>query len=411
MPELLIGELAGGGAGVARHEGTVWFVRGALPGELVEAEELRRRAGVIEARVVRVVQPGAWREAEPCPVLGVCGGCDLGHVRREVTADALRAVVRGALRHAPVVLAEAVEAAPVVVSPLGWRLRARMRWDAGSRRLGFVGPRSHQVVDIAPCRVLAPRLSAARERLVEVLARHSKPDGEVEWIENLEGTSGVAAWLGPGAPPPAPVDGVEGWHPLGRDGRVRAGGWGERSVRMSLPVPLRVPLGVFFQGNRHLTPRLFERVAAVVRDVGVGRVVDLYGGVGFLAAAARSAGVGDITVVESLRQAAAAAERNLPGARVVPCSSESWLTSPGGGAATLAILDPPREGLSHAARSGILAWKPAAVLLLSCDPAAGGRDMGVLLAAGYRLATLELWDLFAGSHHVEMLAVLVDPGR
>lgn len=411
MPELLIGELAGGGAGVARHEGRVWFVRGALPGEIVEAEELFSRAGVVEARVVRVVREGTWRESEPCPAMGECGGCDFGHVQRDAVGEALRAVVRGALRHAPPVLAQAVDAAPVVVSPMGWRLRARMHWDSAQGLLGFLGPRSHHVADIAPCRVLAPRLAAARSRLAEALQRHGQPDGEVEWLENLEGTRGVAAWIGPGAPPAGPVDGVEGWHPLGRDGRARAGGWGERRVRMNLPVPLDVPLGVFFQGNRHLTPRLFDRVAAAVRELAPRRVVDLYGGVGFLAAAAKWAGVEDLTVVESQRLAATAAARNLPAARVMPLYAESFLASPGSGAETLVILDPPREGLSRAARAGILAWRPAAVLLLACDPAAGGRDLGALLAAGYRLAVLELWDLFAGSHHVEILAVLVDPGR
>jgi len=410
LPRLEITELGGGGAGVAHHEGKVWFVRGALPGELVEAAEERQRAGIVEARAVAVERSSPWREPDFCPVACECGGCDLAHVRRESVPEVLRAIVRGALRHALPELAAAVDAAPVEASPLGWRLRARLHWDPRQRRLGFLGHRSHRVVDISPCRVLGPRLSAARAELSRALGGAGCREGEVDWIENLDGTQSVAAWLGPGRVPHGPVAGLDGWHPLDAGGWTRAAGWGASSVRMELPVPLDVPVGAFFQGNRHLTPRLFARIAAIVAELRPERVVDLYGGVGLLAAAARHAGVGDLVVVESHGPAAAAAARNLPGAFVDAGSAERFFGEPGAASATLALVDPPRTGLSRAARSGLLEWHPRAVVLLSCDPAAGGRDLGALVGAGYRLAGLELWDLFAGSHHVEMVAILVGSG-
>jgi tRNA/tmRNA/rRNA uracil-C5-methylase (TrmA/RlmC/RlmD family) len=61
--------------------------------------------------------------------------------------------------------------------------------------------------------------------------------------------------------------------------------------------------------------------------------------------------------------------------------------------------------LSAAARRALLAWSPEVVILLSCDAGRFGRDAGALLAAGYALETLEIWDLFAGSHHAELLAL------
>lgn len=409
MTELHVLELAGGGAGVARHAGRVWFVRGALPGEVVEAEEERRRAGVVEARAVRVLRASAWRDPDPCPLAGTCGGCDLAHVRREAAAEALRWVARGAVRHAFPALAAAVERAPVVVSPMAWRSRARLHWDAARACLGFLGRRSHRVVDIAPCRVLGPRLAEARERLGAALAAAGAPDGQLEWLEDLEGVQAVAGWVGPGAPPRGPVAGVDGWHPLNREGAVRAGGWGRRAVTMGLPRPLAVPVGTFFQGNRHLVPRLWERVAGLVRQLGPRRVVDLYAGVGFLAAAARHADVDELTAVECQAAAARAAARNLPGATVAALPAEAFLDAPPARAGTLALVDPPREGLSRLARERLLAWRPGALLLLACDAAAAGRDAGALLGAGYALVSLELWDMFAGSHHVELVALLVDP--
>lgn len=399
-----IKSLGGGGRGVARVGRKMWFVAGALPGEVVEAQVERERAEVGEARVTAVLKASPWREPDPCPVAGACGGCDLAHVRREVIADALREVACGALRHAPPELADAVRKAPVAVSEMGWRLRARLHWDAGTQTLGFRGPRSHRTADISPCRVISRLLLDGLPRLSRALVTAGLPDGDVEWLENLGPSAAVAGWRGPGTPPEVSVRGLAGWHPMGEGGTLLSGGWGATGVTMDLPIPLRVPVGSFFQANRHLVPRLFTRVSELVRAHGHGRVVDLYAGVGFFAAAAKHAGAAAITVIEGSRVAAEAAAMNLPGALVLALSAEGYLEDPGTGQGTLAILDPPRIGLSAAATAGLVRWLPEGIVLLSCDAAHFGRDAAQLLAFGYKLASLELWDLFAGSHHVEILA-------
>jgi 23S rRNA (uracil1939-C5)-methyltransferase len=401
---LEIQSLGGGGRGVARAKRKVWFVVGALPGEVVDAEIERERSGIVEARVKTVIKASPWREADPCPVAGACGGCDLAHLRRSATADALREITCGALRHAPPGLAEKVRQAQVVVSEMSWRLRARLHWQAETKVLGFRQLRSHQTVEISPCRVVSRLLLDGLPRLAEALADANLPDGEVEWLENLGASAAVAGWRGAQAPPEVPVRGLAGWHPLGEGGALLPGGWGARGVTMDLPVSLRVPVGTFFQGNRHLVPRLFTRIGELVRAHGHARVIDLYGGVGFLAAAARHAGAAAITVIEGNRIAAEAAAANLPGALVLAVSAEDYLADAGSGRATLAIVDPPRTGLSAAATEGLLRWRPTGIVLLSCDAARFGRDTSTLLTTGYKLASLELWDLFAGSHHVEILA-------
>jgi 23S rRNA (uracil1939-C5)-methyltransferase len=405
-----IKSLGGGGRGVARAGRKVWFVAGALPGEVIEAEIERERAGVVEARVARVLKESPWREPNPCPVAGLCGGCDLTHVRREVIADALREVVCGALRHAPPMLSEFVRKAPVVVSEMEWRLRARLHWDGKTRTLGFREPRSHRTADIAPCRVISRLLLDGLPRLSRALVDAGLPDGDVEWLENLGPSAAVAGWRGPGTPPEVSVRGLAGWHPIGEGGALLSGGWGATGVTIDLPVPLRVPIGTFFQGNRHLVPKLFSRVGELVQAHGHARVVDLYAGVGFFGAAARRAGAAAITVVESNRVAADAAAMNLPGALVLAVSAEDYLVDPGTGRGTLVILDPPRLGLSATATEGLLRWLPEGIVLVSCDASHFGRDAAQLLAFGYKLASLELWDLFAGSHHVEILADFRRPG-
>jgi 23S rRNA (uracil1939-C5)-methyltransferase len=402
--QISIDALGGGGRGVARVDGRVCFVSGALPGEIVEAEVERRRASVVEARTVAVLSGSDRRDPDPCPVAGRCGGCDLAHVRRDAVDGVLREVIGGALRHANPVLAAAVSSAEVVVSPMQWRLRARLHWDPVAQRLGFLGPRSHEVVDISPCRVVSPRLLASLPELEAALRATAKGGGDLIWLEDLASASAVAGWLGPGPAPREGVAGLAGCWRLDRYGLPLAGGWGLDHVVMALPVALRVPVGAFFQGNRFLVPKLFERVRTLVSGQRPERVVDLYGGVGFLAAAARAGGASELVVVEPSRVSARAAADNLADAAVVNEEAESYLRAPASAGGSLAIVDPPRSGLSAAARAALLEWRPASVLMLGCDAARFGRDAGALLAGGYHLELLEIWDLFAGSHHAEILA-------
>jgi tRNA/tmRNA/rRNA uracil-C5-methylase (TrmA/RlmC/RlmD family) len=70
------------------------------------------------------------------------------------------------------------------------------------------------------------------------------------------------------------------------------------------------------------------------------------------------------------------------------------------------VLDPPRTGLPRGAAARIAALAPARIAYLSCDPATLARDLAALVAAGYRLAHAEAFDLFPQTPHVEVLARL-----
>jgi 23S rRNA (uracil1939-C5)-methyltransferase len=70
------------------------------------------------------------------------------------------------------------------------------------------------------------------------------------------------------------------------------------------------------------------------------------------------------------------------------------------------VLDPPRAGLEPEARDGLPRLAAPRVVYVSCDPATLARDVGVLADGGYALVSLEGFDLFPQTAHVEALAVL-----
>ncbi len=415
--EVDIVDVVGGGRGLARVGREVWLVSGALPGERVEAVVERRRAGVIEARCVRSVgAPHPSRLDCPCPRSDRCGGCDWSHVDAERGAWLKNAVAAGAARTHPEAAAR-LAGAPVRPSRASYRLRGRLHWDPERTRLGFYAARSRTVADITDCRVVSPRLATAVGRITEALAGSCPCAVDLDWIEDLDGTSAVAAIRPAGqgpprldpdwVPAPQPLLGVvDGFHALDRSGRP-TGGWGPTSVRMQVPWVLEVPVGAFFQGNRHLVPWLFARVAACV-GTDPRPVFDLHAGVGFLAAAARWASDRPLTLVEPHRVAAEAARRNLPQATVhVGRTAEEWATSTD----TLphdawVLLDPPRSGCSPQLRRALVDRGVRAVVMLSCDPATWARDVTFFESHGLALVDVELVDLFPHTHHVEVVSVL-----
>jgi 23S rRNA (uracil1939-C5)-methyltransferase len=138
------------------------------------------------------------------------------------------------------------------------------------------------------------------------------------------------------------------------------------------------------------------------------RVVDLYAGVGLfsVALAARGAQVvaveGEPFAVEDLRTNAVAWQENL---EVVAAAVEDVVRRPPPFSAAAVVLDPPRTGLSDAAQAGLAAWRVPTLVYVSCDPATLARDAAKFVAAGYRLASLDAFDLFPNTPHVEAVAV------
>ncbi len=411
------GKLIGGGRALAHHGGSTWMISGALPGERVRARAVRRRAGIIEAQSLEVVAAAhPARLAEPCPHADACGGCDWPHVDIELGATLKASAAAEAARAFPD-LAALIATAPIHESRAGYRLRARLHWDPETRRLGFYAPRTRVVAAIPSCRILSPSLMRTLPELGTALADRCPEPIDLEWLEASDPEVAVAA-LRPAKGGPTTVDPgwvplkdatgptVIGFHRLTRAGRVQPI-WGATEVRFELPIPLTVPVGAFFQGNRHLLTRLFKRVAELAGEAPE-PVFDLHAGVGFLAAAARFAGARELTLVEPHRESALAARRNLPGAQVaVGLTAEAFVRqSRDLPEMALVITDPPRTGMSRALLRALVEWRPGRILMLGCDPATWARDAGRLCDHGYRPRVVEIFDLFPSTHHVEILALL-----
>jgi tRNA/tmRNA/rRNA uracil-C5-methylase (TrmA/RlmC/RlmD family) len=398
--ELAVGAVAHGGHFVSRADGRVVFVRHALPGEVVRARVTEERQGYLRADAIEIVSAAADRVEPPCPWAGAdrCGGCDFQHIRLPVQRELKAAVVReqlirlGGLSEAEASALEITVRALPDDDGLGWRTRVAYAVDFDGRA-GLLKHRSHEVVAVDWCRIAHPLVRAASVDGSSVSGRTWDYDG-VEVVASANEEVTVLGRTGRGRP--AVVAGPS---------RVR-----QRAVGREWALPA----DAFWQVHPAAADTLATSVVSLLAPRESERAWDLYGGAGLFAAALAPhlGATGRLTVVESDPRAAGAAKRclaDLTTVTVIHSDVERALANPRWRSVDIVVLDPPRAGAGRRVVDAIIERSPRAVAYVACDPAAFARDVRTFREHGWALRSLEAYDLFPMTHHVECVALL-EPG-
>jgi len=420
---LTIEKPAAGGRMIARHDGAVVLVSGAIPGETVEADVEKVQRGTVWARTVAVLEPSPDRVA---PVVDVaCGGNVFAGIayprqlalKRDIVRDGFTRIGRLSLPEDLPVHGSSVE---------GYRMRARLHARHG--RIGFFREGTHELCTLASAGQLLPEAVAAIGRLEAALAAVPQAQvAEVELAEDVEGRTRVchlelAAEGNPAGLAALPsIEGLTGlsWSPAGAEGSLAL--QGDPTVHDVIDcavdgryarVRLRRHARAFFQANRYLVAPL---VNAVAGRAGTGPVIDLYAGVGLFAAALVGLGWTSVTAVEgdpwSARDLEANAGTAGPALGVAHQSVEAYVHERGAVSPdTTVIVDPPRTGLSREAMAGILALGAGRLVYVSCDVATLARDARAIVEAGYALGPVELFDMFPNTAHIETVVTFTLDG-
>lgn len=75
--QVTIEDLSENGEGIGKTDGFTWFVKDAVPGDVVEASVMKVKKTYGYARLLRVLEPSPDRVIPPCPVARQCGGCQI----------------------------------------------------------------------------------------------------------------------------------------------------------------------------------------------------------------------------------------------------------------------------------------------------------------------------------------------
>ena len=418
--ELTVGEPAHGGACVARDDGgRVVFVRHAAPGEVVRARVTAVQKKLAWADAIEVIEPSpdrvesVWPQAGP----GGVGGGELAHLTPAAQREWKARVIAGQLRRVGgEALAEAVDAlGGVRVVPAlgdedlgdpltGRRSRIDVVIDADGRA-GMHEFRGRRVIALDDMPLAVPAI-----RDLGLF------DEKSPWRALWKPGDRVRAVAPSGGEPVVLI----GEDTYAADGvRIDADG-----LRWNVPVGSGVesyyvrPSG-FWQTHVRGAEVLANAVLAAAfgaDEAGAGRaIMELYSGAGlFSVPIARAVGESArVVTLEGDEGAVRDAGENLAAFDWVDTFAGNVdregivdLSGQLGAVPDVVVADPPRAGAGAEVCEAIAATGAPRVVLVSCDPAAGARDLRALSEAGFALQSLQAWDLFPHTHHVEMVSVL-----
>jgi 23S rRNA (uracil1939-C5)-methyltransferase len=408
--KLSVASLGHRGEGLVRTTHGPVYIPGALPGELVLAQIRGERGKLME-----ILRPSLARIAPICPYFGECGGCATQHLGHRLYANWKEQIVSDALAHAHV---EAPLSAMIDAHGDGRRraiFHARFAAERAHVEVGFMQARTHRIIEIQACPILAPGMAGAlgaARALAECLRGVGKPL-DINVTATLTGLDfdirgcGVIDF-------PARQKLIEA---AGKLDIARLSNHGETVIERRAPeilmgsVSVCPPPGGFLQATQEGERILARLTLDAVR--GARRVADLFCGAG--AFALRLASHHDVHAVEMDGTALAALTRAgsaAHGLRPITCEARDLFRRPLGRDQLkrfdAVVFDPPRAGAEAQSRE-LAASDVETIVAISCNAASFARDMNILIAGGYRLESVTPIDQFRFSPHVEIVGVLRRP--
>jgi 23S rRNA (uracil1939-C5)-methyltransferase len=440
--ELSIDSLAYGGNGVARLNGFVVFVRRGLPGDRVLARVTKVKRNHAEALAVDVVEPGPNRVEAPCAHYPACGGCRFQDLAYEVQVAAKEEQVGDALRRIGGIAEPPLEQIVPAVEVFHYRnkLEYSFTQTPAGPALGFHrAGRWDEVLEVEKCWLSSDLGNAVRNAVRDwARAERLEPYDQAEhtgYLRHLvlrEGRNTRQLLVQLVTAEGERFDRDELVEVLRRFPEVRSIHWSVNDSQAevtNLPTTLlwgdeaieeelcglrfRVRPNAFLQTNTRMAERLYELAGEYAGLTGNETVYDLYCGIGTigLTMASRALTVWGVEVSEE-SVACALENADLNGianaaffAGEVSASLEELAER--AGPPDVAVVDPPRAGLSGKALRRLARLEASRIVYVSCNPttlAGNVKELGK--EWGYRLERVRPVDMFPHTPHVEAVALL-----
>ena len=461
---LRIHDLNNLGCGVGRAEagdaqGTVVFVKGAVTGDVVRAQIIKRTTSYLVGRLTEIVTPSILRETEEfCTAPEACGGCVYRHIRYEAELDSKHERVKQAFRRAGL--------SDVTVRPVltvrrdgehvtrGYRNKGMYPVKQGKDGMeaGFFAAKTHKVIPCFDCALQPDAFGELVRAVCKLCDRYRIPAYEEPSDETgrgkgtlrhiyirsaADGSMLLTLVINDTRLPKQAAEGIV--HELvGRFPRlcgillninrentnVVLGDkfitlWGKDYLEDTLcGKRLRLSAGSFYQVNRDAAELLYRTAADMAELTGREHLLDLYCGAGSIGLSMADR-VADVTGIEIIPEAVECAKVNASLNGLGPdrarffCGDASnahefLAAAEAGGAPApdIAVIDPPRKGTTHELIAEIAARDIRRVVYISCEPETLGRDCAVFRKFGYEIGEVQPVDLFPRTGHVESVVCL-----
>ena len=448
--QLQISDLGTEGEGIGKLASFSFFVKGAIPGDEIEAGITKLKKNYGYARIVKLIKPSEDRVNAPCPVFGRCGGCRIMHMSYEAQLKYKEKKVVEALKRIGGFdgdeLSDKKDSIIGMDNPLRYRNKAVYPVASGKDghiHAGFFAARSHEVIECEDCLIGAEENAGILKRILGWMEEYGiEPYDEMSrkglirhiFIRKAFGTGQMQVCLvstGRRLPHLKELlevlsDITSVWLNINDENtnvifgkRSELLGGKEYIEDVLLGIRFRISPLSFYQVNPLQTHKLYGAALDYADLKGGEYVWDICCGIGTITLAAadrlREKGKGGRVlgleiVPEAIENAKENAELNgLDNVEFICAAAEEYLPEriknekehP-----DVIIVDPPRAGLERPAIDAILKVSPERIVYVSCDPATLARDLRIFADGGYGIEHFRACDMFAQTAHVETVVLL-----
>jgi len=430
--ELEVTDVNNFGNGIARKDGMVIFVQRAVTGDRVRAKIIKVGRDYAVARIEELLLPSEHRKEPACPYSKRCGGCSFDHIEYNYELTLKRSFVESAFRRAGISSLPPID----MISGCELHYRNKVQYPVcADGELGFYAKRSHEIIPSQSCLLQDERFepilkeikkfikeekisiydentkkgwlrhvylrigAASNEIMVALVAKSAHFPKKAVFTEKMSALDGVVSVV-------LCVNGADSNVILGKEAITL---WGKDKITDIL-CSLRFEISPlsFYQVNRSVAERLYERAAEYAEPKDNDRVLDLFCGAGTIgcsvAARFKNISLSGVEIIpDAVENARANAEANgIKNAHFICTDAKNVSVED----TDILILDPPRAGCSPELIAKICASSLSRLVYISCNPDTLARDVALLADAGFSLCKISAADMFPRTGHVETVILL-----
>lgn len=442
--QMKILDLGTKGEAIGKVDGFTYFVKGAIPEDVIEFKPLVIKKNFGIGKLIRIITPSAKRVAPKCAVASRCGGCQIQEMAYQEQLKYKNKKITDSLERIGKITCPIL---PIIGMEEPYHYRNKTQFVVGQNKnqvqIGLYSIYTHNIVDIETCHIMPKQASVIiqkiktflKEKNISIyhelkhqgLLRHviirttfnagtpefmvilvingqefPKQEELVNLLQTIPGVISLAININ--------LD--KGDSIYGSKTNLI---WGEPYLTEVISgIKFLISPRSFFQINPVQSENLIKVALDFIDPKGNELVLDAYSGIG-LFSLALSKKVKLVIGIEILEEAILDAQKNaelngIENAEFILGNVEEALpklVEKNCFLPNIILIDPPRKGCEKIVLETIIKIAPEKIVYVSCNPDTLARDLAFLCMHNYKVAKVQPIDMFPHTVHIESVCLLV----
>ena len=386
------------GEGIASIEGKLCFIKGTLPNEEVDIDIIEDKGNYFIGKLNNIINTSSDRVIPKCKYYDKCGGCFQMHLSYNKQLEFKQEKVKGIFKKIC-----NIDINPNIYSFNELNYRNKVTLKVNNNELGYYEEKSHSIVDIDTCLLLDNSINEVITKLRSFIQNKKHNISEI-MIRSISNEIMIS------------FDNLNELYKeellnifpscsIYINGELITGN--KSLIETIEGYKFYVSPNSFFQVNTLTFKELYKHVISNLN--GNGNALDLYSGTGTISIL-MSKYFDKVYGIEVSNSSIKDANENIKlnnisNVSFIEGKVEDKIDELKKLDIDTVIMDPPRSGSDNKSLKTIIEINPRSIIYISCNPVTLARDINILKDK-YEIKSIDLFDMFPQTSHVESLLVL-----